>query len=161
MSLPPLLTRYNFNFKPNFHYCYFTTLKNGQKMTIKIIFKYRKWNNKWKLLSYFLGYFEELKFAKRTFKQNLRTRQISASFPGDSSVYHGNVKCWLKRPGGGWAFSSPSFPWFLARNQNHSRWCRSCIRKSAPGSDLSLDERCSAQLFERLRKQFNVTLFYR
>ena len=55
-------------------------------------------------MSYFLGYFEELKFAKRTFKQNLRTRQISASFPCDSSVYHGNVKCVQKAPGEGGHF---------------------------------------------------------
>ena len=110
MSLPPLLTRYNFNFTHNFRYFHFTTLENDQKRTIKIIIKHKKWNNKWKLLSYFLGYFEELKFAKRTFKQNLRTRQISASFPCDSSVYHGNVNCWLKRPLGRVGIFLSAFP---------------------------------------------------
>ena len=62
-----------------------------------------------KIIELHLGNFEELKFAKRIFKQDLRTRKISASFVENAAASEQGL--WE-----GSEFSTSLFPWSLARN---------------------------------------------
>lgn len=62
-----------------------------------------------KIIELLLGNFEELKFAKRIFKQDLRTRQISASFvenaaAGGQGLWERAVSIGVKDSGKGRSF---------------------------------------------------------